>query len=435
VCKPPWRHLARSPAPPGSSTIASATPTNAAANGPTNAAFVFLLLTAFINSMGIGLTTPVMPSLLIELTGGDISDAAYWGGIAVVSYAIMQFVFSPIVGALSDRFGRRPVLLLSLTAFAVDMLLLAVVERLWLFIVIRAVAGIFAATFSTTSAYVADVTPPARRGQRFAMIGAAFGAGFVFGPAIGGALGDISTRLPFFAGSALAGVNAIFGAFVVRESLTPERRRPFDWRRANTVGTLLRLKGTPGVGRLLPVFFLATLSTWVYPTVWAYVAKAKFLWTEGEIGWSIAYYGVISFVAQALVIQVLMPRLGVHRAVWLALLVEIAALAGIGFAAAGWVVYAMVTSALISTMQDPAIRQELSSRVREDAQGELQGGLSALTSVAMILSPLVYNGLFTVSSGDDPMIAFPGLPFVVAAGFSALALLFYVRASRRPAAG
>ncbi len=380
--------------------------------------------------MGMGLITPVMPALLVELTGGDIADAAFWGGIALVSYAVMQFVFSPIVGALSDRYGRRPVLLLSLSAFALDMLLLALVDRLGLFIVVRAFAGIFAATFATTSAYVADVTPPQQRSQRFAFIGAAFGAGFILGPGIGGLLGDVDTRLPFFAGAALAAANAVFGALVVRESLPQSRRRPFSWARANTLGTLLSLKGTPGVGRLLPVFFLAALAMWVYPTVWAYVAKAKFQWTEGEIGFSIAYYGVISFVAQAAVIQVLMPRIGVRRAVWIALPVQIAALTGIAFAGAGWVVYIFITWALLSIMQDPALRQQLSTLVPEDAQGELQGGLSALTSIAMILAPVIYNGLFTLSSGEAPLIRFPGLPFLVAAGFSTLALLFYVRALR-----
>lgn len=406
--------------------------TQTSSNGPTQASFVFLLLTAFINSMGMGLATPVMPALLVELTGSDIADAAFWGGVALVSYALMQFVFSPIVGALSDRYGRRPVLLLSLTAFAVDMLLLAVVERLWLFVLIRGAAGIFAATFSTTSAYVADVTPAHRRGQRFALIGAAFGAGFIFGPALGGALGDVSTRLPFFAGAAVAGANALFGAFVVRESLTAARRRAFTWARATTVGTLLSLQSIPAVARLLPVYFFATLSTWVYPTVWSYVAKAKFQWTEGDIGWSIAFYGLITVAAQAVVIQALLPRLGIPRAVLVSLLVEVVALTGLGFASAGWMVYACVTLALVTTMQDPAIRQELSSAVPEDAQGELQGGLSALTSIAMILAPVLYNGLFTMSSGEDPLIAFPGLPFVVAAGFSVLTLLFYSRCSDHP---
>ena len=228
----------------------------------------------------------------------------------------------------------------------------------------------------------------------------------------------------------MASVNAVFGAVFVRESLHAERRRPFSWARANTIGTLLRLARTPGTGTLLPVFFLATLSSWVYPTVWSYVAKAKFLWSESEIGWSVAYFGVISFIAQAAVVQVLMPRIGVRAAIWLSLLVEMAALVGIGVATTGWFVYLMVTTALISTMQDSAIRQALSSRVPDDAQGELQGGLSALTSIAMVLSPLIYNGSFALTAGEDPIFYFPGSPFIVAAAMSGLALVFYAARTR-----
>ncbi|MEM6573002.1 MAG: TCR/Tet family MFS transporter [Pseudomonadota bacterium] len=387
------------------------------------------MISAFINSTGIGLTTPVMPALLMELSGGDLAGASRWGGLALVVYALMQFIFAPIVGALSDRYGRRPVLLISLAAFAVDMLILGVVGTLWGFILLRAFAGIFASTFSTINAYVSDVTPADQRGTRFAMLGAAFGAGFIFGPAIGGLLGNIDVRLPFYAGAAIAMGNVLFGYFVVRESLPQSRRRPFEWARANTIGTLLRLFRTPGVGRLLPVFFLATLSTWVYPTVWSYVAIEKFAWSEAYVGYSIAYYGVIAFIAQALVVQVLLPRIGVKTAVIVALAVEAVALTGIGIASAGWFVYAMVTLALVSIMQDPALRQDMSARVAEDAQGELQGGLSALVSVAMILSPIVYMGLFTVNA-DDSGVYFPGTPFVAAAVFSLIAMIAYVLASR-----
>lgn len=238
-------------------------------------------------------------------------------------------------------------------------------------------------------------------------------------------------RYPFYAGALVASVNAVFGAIFVRESLTPERRRAFSWARANTVGTLLRLARTPGIQTLLPVFFLATLSSWVYPTVWSYVAKAKFLWTDSDIGWSLAYYGVISFVAQAVVIQMLLPRIGVRVAIWLSLLVEMFALLGIGLASAGWFVYLMVTTALISTMQDPAIRQAMSARVPADAQGELQGGLSALTSVAMILSPVIYNGSFALTAGKEPLFYFPGFPFIVAAVITGVALMFYAARTRR----
>ncbi|MBU1189440.1 MAG: MFS transporter [Gammaproteobacteria bacterium] len=394
-------------------------------------AMVFLAATACINSMGMGLIVPVMPALLVEISGGDLADAAFWGGIALVSYAIMQFIFSPIMGALSDRFGRRPILLMSLTAYAADMLLLALVQTLPWFLLIRGLAGVFASTFSTTSAYVADITPPDQRARRFAIIGAAFGAGFILGPAIGGVLGDLNVRYPFFAGAVLAASNAIFGAFFVGESLLPERRRAFSWARANTFGTLLRLVKVPGIGTLLPVFFLATLSSWVYPTVWSYVAKEKFLWTEAEIGWSIAYYGVIAFLAQAVVAQLILPRMHMRTVIWLALLVEVLALLGIGLAGAGWFVYLMVTTALISTMQDPAIRQAVSARVPDDAQGELQGGLSALTSVAMIMAPLIYNGTFSLTAGEDALFYLPGSPFIVAAAISGMAVVLYAFRSPR----
>ena len=401
------------------------------AKANTRAAIVFLVATAFINSMGMGLIVPVMPALLLEITGGDLADASLWGGIALMSYAAMQFVFSPIVGALSDRFGRRPVLLVSLSMFALDMLLLAMVNTLPWFLVVRALAGVFASTFSTANAYVSDITPADQRGKKFALLGAAFGAGFIMGPAIGGLLGDLNVRYPFYAGALVASTNAIFGAIYVRESLPVERRREFSWARANTFGTLMRLFRTPGVQSLLPVYFLATLSSWVYPTVWAYVAKAKFLWSESDIGWSVAYFGVVSVIAQAVIIQILLPRMGVQMAIWVALFVEMIALFGIGFASAGWFVYLMVTTSLISAMQDPALRQMLSSRVSEDAQGELQGGLSALTSVAMILSPLVYNSTFTLTAGESPVFYFPGTPFVVAGIASGLALVFYSRRTRR----
>lgn len=394
-------------------------------------ALIFLAATAFINSMGMGLIVPVMPALLLEISGGDIADASFWGGIALVSYALMQFIFSPIVGALSDRYGRRPILLMSLAMYAIDMLLLAIVQTVPWFIVIRGLAGVFASTFSTANAYIADVTPPEKRGTRFAILGAAFGAGFILGPAIGGFLGDINVRYPFFAGAAVATLNTVFGLMFVRESLPHDRRRAFSWERATTWGTLVRLFRTPGLSTLLPVYFLATLSSWVYPTVWSYVAKAKFLWTEGEIGWSIAYYGIIAFIGQALVVQMVLPRIGVQKAIWITLLVEAIALVGIGAATASWMVYAMISMAIISVMQDPAIRQALSARVPEDAQGELQGGLSALTSVAMILSPVIYNGLFTLTAGDEPVIDYPGSPFIVAAIISAVALMFYAGRTKR----
>lgn len=415
----------------------AAAPANGAPQPPagarTTAAFGFMVVTGFINSMGVGLALPVLPQLIMELTGSGISSAALWGGFATFIYAIMQFVFSPIIGGLSDRFGRRPVLLISLAAFTVDMIILGLATSLWMFMVARTLAGIFASTFSTANAYIADVTPAEKRGQRFAILGAAFGAGFVFGPAIGGLLGDIDPRAPFYAAAGLAAINGLFGFFAVPESLPESRRRAFSWRRANPFGTLAVLFRTPGIGMLIVVFFFATLSTWVYPTVWAYVAIAKFGWSESQIGWSIAYYGVIAFLSQALVVQYLLPKIGVVRAIWLAFLAEAISLVGIGFATNGLILYAMITLALISSMEEPALRQTLSARVADDAQGELQGGLSSLTGIAMILAPLIYNGLLTRFTGEEAPIDFAGMPFIAAAGFTVLALLIF--STRRASAG
>lgn len=398
--------------------------------GASKTAVAFLVTSAFISSAGFGLTAPVMPELIMTVTGGSVAQAARWGGVAMFSYAIMQFVFSPILGALSDRYGRRPVLILSLVAFAVDMLALALVSTLWAFLLVRALAGVFAANFSTSNAYIADITPPERRGQRFALMGAAFGAGFIFGPAIGGILGDIDIRLPFFVGAIVAGINALFGFLLVPESLSADSRRAFSWSRANTVGTLLQLVRTAGIRALLPVYFLATLSSWVYPTVWSFVAIERFAWTPEAIGYSVAYYGVVSFISSAVVAQYLLPRLAVASAIRIALAVEVVALSGIGLATEAWMVYAMITLALFSTMQDPAIRQEFSSRVAEDAQGELQGGLAALTSIAMILSPLIYMALFTFTTGEQALVYFPGAVFLVAAAISLATLVIYTFAKK-----
>ena len=385
----------------------------------------FIVATGFINSLGIGLIQPVLPSLLVELTGQTLTDAAFWGGVALFSYALMQFVFSPIVGALSDRFGRRPVLLISLTALMLDMIMLGLAWSLTVFLIVRALAGVFSATFSTANAYIADFTKPEERGGRFAMLGAAFGAGFIFGPVLGGFLGEMSPRYPFFAAAFMAGLNALYGFFTATESLSQENRRTFDWSRANPFGSITSIGKLPGAGVLLGVAFLATLATWSYVTVWAYVAIDKFDWTEEQVGFSIGYYGVISFVAQAFLVRWMLKTFSVGTVIIIASLAEVFSLTGISFAGSEYMLYAFITMALISSAQDPAVQQELSSRVPANAQGELQGGLSALNSIAIIIAPILYNGLFNVYGGDGPN-AFPGAPFLAAAGLTFLALVLYL---------
>ncbi len=390
---------------------------------------MFIVATVLIDGMGFGLIMPVLPSLLMELTGSDVAVAASWAGLATFVYALMQFLFSPVIGGLSDRFGRRPVLLMSLAALAVDYVLMGLAHALWVFFMARTVAGIFAATHSTANAYIADTTPPEQRATRFGWIGAAFGVGFILGPALGGLLGELSPRAPFFAAAVLAGLNALYGFFVVPESLAKENRRPFDWARANTFSTLQRLVRMRQLGALSGVYFLAGLSSFVYPAVWAFVAIAKFGWSEAQIGVSLAFYGVVFALSQMAVIPVLLPRLGERRAIWLALGVESISLVGIATAPNSWVVYAWITTALISGMQTPALQKLMTQRVGPDAQGELQGGLSALQGIMLIIAPLFYTQLFSVFDTGVLGLRFPGAPFVVAAGLALLALVVFVARS------
>ncbi|MCG8440682.1 MAG: MFS transporter [Caulobacterales bacterium] len=399
------------------------------------AAAVFIIGTVLIDAMGFGLIMPVLPSLLMDLTQADVGVAASWGGLATFVYAVMQFLFSPVIGGLSDRFGRRPVLLMSLTALAADFILMGLAHALWVFFIARTLSGIFAATHSTANAYIADTTPKELRATRFGWIGAAFGVGFILGPALGGLLGELSPRAPFFAAAALAALNAAYGFFVVPESLPKEKRRAFSWERANPIGTLMQLRRTEGLGVLVAVYFVSSLSTFVYPAVWSYVAIAKSGWSEAEIGASIAFYGLVFAISQAAMFPLVLPRLGERRAIWIALGVEAVSLIGVATAPSGVYVYAWITTALISGMQGPALQKVMTQRVGEDAQGELQGGLSALSSIVLIISPLFYTQLFFAFENGVAGLVFPGAPFIAASAMSWLALaLFLARRRRRTGA-
>ncbi|MEQ8406141.1 MAG: MFS transporter [Oceanicaulis sp.] len=406
-----------------------------AAPAPTKAtrpaATIFVTATVLIDALAFALIMPVLPALLMELTGEGVAEAARWGGIATFVFALAQFFCSPVIGGLSDRFGRRPVLLLSLTALAIDFLLMGLAHALYVFFAARLLSGVFAATHSTANAYIADVHPPETRASQFAMLGAAMGAGFVLGPALGGLLGEFSPRAPFFAAAALAGANALYGWFVVPESLKAEKRRAFSWRRANPFGTLSRLRKAEGIGVMALVYFFAQLSSFVYPAVWAYVAIAKFSWSEAQIGISLAAFGIIFVLSQAVVTPFLLKRIGERRAIWIALCVEAFALLGIAFAPSGLWVYVFLSFALITGMEGPALQKVMTERVAEDAQGELQGGLSALGGVVLIVSPLLYTQLFFAFESGRFGVDFAGAPFVMASVFCAIAAVLFFTRTRR----
>ncbi len=401
--------------------------------GARPAAAVFIVATVLIDALGFGIVLPVLPFLIQDLTGEGVAAAARWGGLATFVYAIMQFLCSPVIGGLSDRFGRRPVLLMSLAALAVDFVLMGLAHALWVFFIARVLSGIFAATYSTANAYIADITPAEQRAARFGWLGAAMGVGFIIGPALGGVLGELSPRAPFFAAAALAALNAAYGFFVVPESLAPEHRRPFSWARAHVFGSLGQLAKTEGLSTLVVVYFLASLSEFVYPAVWSYVAIGKFGWSSQEIGASVAYFGAVFAVSQAAVIPLVMPRLGARRAIWISTAVEVVSLIGLATAPnAAWV-YVWLTTALISGLQGPALQKVITERVGPDAQGELQGGLSALTGVVLIIAPLMYTQVFAAFDEGVAGVRLPGAPFLVAAAISAAALgLFLTRKRRTP---
>lgn len=398
---------------------------------PRAAATVFITGTVAIDALGFALIIPVLPTLLMELTGGGVGEAARWGGLATFVFALMQFVFSPIIGGLSDRFGRRPVLLLSLTALMIDFLLMGLAHALVVFFIARLLSGVFAATHSTANAYIADISTPEQRARRFGLLGAAMGAGFVLGPGLGGLLGELSPRAPFFAAAALAGINALYGWFVVPESLKPESRRSFSWKRSNPIATLMRLRRAEGLGVLVWVYFLSQLAGFVYPAVWAYVGIAKFNWTEGEIGVSLVAYGVLFVICQAVVTPLLMPRIGERRVIWIAFALEAVALIGLATAPSPWVLYLWLLPAMFTGMEGPALQKVMTERTPPDAQGELQGGLSGLGAIVLILSPLIYTQLFFAFQQGVGGVVFPGAPFVMAAVFNVIALTLFVVRKRQ----
>ena len=386
-------------------------------------AAAFVVVTVLIDAMGIGVIMPVMPDLIRELTDLPLGAAALWGGYLSFVYALMQFAFGPTLGNLSDRFGRRPVLLLSLFALAVDYLIMGFAPTLWLLFAGRALAGVAGATYSTANAYMADVSPPERRAQNFGLIGAGFGVGFVAGPLIGGLAGELGTRAPFFVAAALAMTNFAYGALVLPETLAPENRRRFDWRRANPLGAARQIAGMPMVAWFFVAMFLFNLAHFAYPAVWSFYTKEAFAWSNAQIGLSIAIVGISFAVAQGWLIRLILPRLGeVGTAFW-GFIVSIAGLVLLGLATEGWMVYAIIPFTGLGALITPAMTALMSRRVPADAQGELQGALSGVLGVTLIISPVLMTQTFGYFTSAGAPVYLPGAPFLAAAALMALALV------------
>ncbi len=396
---------------------------------------VFVLFTVVIDAIGIGLMLPIMPDLIREVEGGDIADAAIWGGILATAFAAMQFLFGPTLGNLSDRFGRRPILLASLVTMGCAKILMAISASIWLLLIGRIVAGIAAATQSTAAAYMADISAPNERAKNFGRVGAAMGVGFVLGPALGGALAEFGTRAPFYAAAALAFGNAILGFFVLQETVDDRIRRPFEWRRANPLGALLAISKLRGLQALLLVFFLYQVAIAVYPTIWAFMTAERYGWGPQLIGFSLAIFGLSYALVQGALVQPAINRLGHRGTVFCGLLLEIVMMLVICIVSAGWVAMIFTPFAALAAIGHPALQGIMAHKTPDNAQGELQGVLTSLGAVSMIISPLIMTQVFAHFTAPSATTYFPGAPFVLGAVLMSIATLVFALRPRQLAKG
>ena len=400
----------------------------------TRHALAFIAVTLLLDTIGFGLIMPVYPRLLVELTGESLSRAAVYGGWLGFVFAVMQFVCAPILGGLSDRYGRRRVLLFAIGALGIDYIIMGFAPTLaWLFVG-RAIAGAAGASFTPAYAYVADISPPEKRAQNFGVVGAAFGIGFIIGPAIGGLLGTLGPRAPFFAAAALSLINFCYGFFVLPESLPPERRRAFQWRRANPLGTLVQMKKHPVVLGVLGALFLWGLGNQVMPSTWAFYTKFRFGWSEAMIGASFAAVGVVMASSQAIVMRRLVPRLGERRTALIGITSGMIGYAGFGLATATWMMFALFASWFFAAIVMPTMNAFMSHRISPDAQGELQGAVASLFSLAAIIGPPFMTHLFARFSAPESTVHVPGAAFFAAAVLAAGSLLIFWLSTREPAA-
>ncbi|MEZ5680682.1 MAG: TCR/Tet family MFS transporter [Erythrobacter sp.] len=398
-------------------------------------ALAFLFAVVLIDMIGFGIVMPVLPSLIMELGELPVDKAALWAGWLGAGYAAMQFIFAPIMGNLSDRFGRRPVLLACLLGFGIDYLVMGLAPNLWWLVAGRFVAGITGASFSAAYAYLADITPPEKRAQSFGTIGMAFGFGFILGPAIGGFLGEFGTRLPFYAAGGLALLNAVFGYFFLRESLPADKRRPFRLARANAFSALKALSGqSPRVLWLVAALALWQLAHLVYPSIWAYFAIEAFGWTEWKIGLSLMMVGITSALVQGVGIRMIVPRLGERGAVALGVTSVCLAAFLYSIAWADWVVFVAIAAGGLQGLIMPSINALNSRAVDASSQGELQGATQAVGSLAAIVGPPFYTILFARFSGAEAILAFPAMPLVASAAIAVLVLVLFLHCSREKTA-
>jgi DHA1 family tetracycline resistance protein-like MFS transporter len=395
-------------------------------------ALAFIFITMLVDTIGLGIIIPVLPAIIAQLTHQGLSGAAHWGGWLFFAYAGMQFLCAPLIGNLSDRFGRRPVLIGSLAMLGVDYALTGLAPTVWWMFAGRLLSGMAGASYTTANAFIADVSPPEKRAANFGLIGAAFGVGFILGPGIGGFVGEhFGLRAPFFVSAGLAFANALFGLIVLKESLPPERRRKFEWWRSSPLGALKALSRFPALMGLFAVLMLAQIAHDSLPSTWTYYTMLKFGWGPGDVAWSLVAIGALTTVSFGVLPRLVVPRIGERRTVCLGLLCGALSYAGYAFAGSVWVFYAWMLVFTLGGVANPALSALMSRQVSADEQGELQGASSSITSLTSVAALLVMPNLFGWFTGPRAPVYFPGAAFLTAGLCELGALAIFVIASRR----
>lgn len=391
------------------------------------AALKFIFITILVDVIGWGLIIPVMPKLIAGMIHIPVNEASKYGSWLVGVYALMQFICGPILGSLSDQYGRRPILLFSLFGFGIDYLFLALAPNYgWLFVG-RIISGITGASFSTATAYIADISNAENRAKNFGMIGAAFGLGFIIGPAIGGMLSDFGLRAPFYAAAILCLLNWLYGYFILPESLSKEHRRKFDWSRANPLGSLLQLKKYPAISGLVISLVLTYLAAHAVQSNWNYFTAYRFQWSEKMIGLSLALVGILVALVQTVLIRKIHPVLGNERSIYIGLLFYTLGMFLFAFANASWMMFAFLVPYCLGGIAGPALQSTIAGHVPPNAQGELQGILGGLMSVTSFIGPLVMNNLFDYFTKGEAPFYFPGAPFFLGAVLMLVSAIFTYR--------
>lgn len=402
-------------------------------------ALVFIFITLFLDVLGVGLIIPILPKLVDQLAEGGVASAAFIYGALAGLYSLMQFIFAPILGSLSDRFGRRPVILISLFGSGLDYFLMAWAPTLAWFFVGRIFSGITGANFSAAAAYIADVSTKEKRAANFGILGAAFGLGFICGPALGGWLGDYGLenygdaglRLPFYAAAVLTLLNWIYGFFILPESLKKENHRAFSWSRANPVGALNQLRHQTLVLGLSISYFISSIAHQVYPSIWVLYTAYRYQWGTDQTGYSLALVGLMAAIVQGGLTRIIIPKIGERNAAVFGFVVMALALVGYGLAPEGWMVYVIIVFGSLSGLSVPAIQGMISRTVGDDQQGEIQGSLTSLQSVAGFVGPPLATGIFGYFVSVNAPFLLPGAPFFFSAGLVVIAAILTLRSFRR----